>query len=152
VTAPELPRAGQRELEPQGTWRPRSCPGLAAGAGAAGYVVASGWAAGAGVAGHVTASKPTSTRRRGPELQLVWQHVDTRSAPCLDLELVCEGIQSSGYRQLALCILLHLLVTELMGYSQAAEMCTTEQGEPRTNTNPTLFQAATRLRVVDRVS
>jgi hypothetical protein len=39
-----------------------------------------------------------------------------------------------------------------MGYSQAAEMCTTEQGEPRTNTNPTLFQAATRLRVVDRVS
>jgi hypothetical protein len=28
VTAPELPRAGQRELEPQDTWRPQSCPGL----------------------------------------------------------------------------------------------------------------------------
>jgi hypothetical protein len=28
VAAPELPRAGQRELEPQDTWRPRSCPGL----------------------------------------------------------------------------------------------------------------------------
>jgi hypothetical protein len=24
MAAPELPRAGQRELEPQGTWRPRS--------------------------------------------------------------------------------------------------------------------------------
>jgi hypothetical protein len=40
VAAPELPRAGQRELEPQDTWRPRSCPGLAAGDGAAGHVVA----------------------------------------------------------------------------------------------------------------
>jgi hypothetical protein len=31
VTAPELPRAGQQELEPQDTWRPRSCPGLGSG-------------------------------------------------------------------------------------------------------------------------
>jgi hypothetical protein len=31
VAAPELPRAGQRELEPQVTWRPRSCPGLGSG-------------------------------------------------------------------------------------------------------------------------
>jgi hypothetical protein len=43
VAAPKLPRAGQRELEPQDTWRPRSCPGLAAGAGAAGHVAAPGW-------------------------------------------------------------------------------------------------------------
>jgi hypothetical protein len=98
VTAPELPRAGQRELEPQGTWRPRSCPGLAAGAGAVGYVAALGWAAGAGAVVHVTASKLTSTRRRGPELQLAWQCVDTRPAPYLDLELVCEGTRSLGYR------------------------------------------------------
>jgi hypothetical protein len=28
VAAPELPRAGQRELEPQNAWWPRSCPGL----------------------------------------------------------------------------------------------------------------------------
>jgi hypothetical protein len=27
VAASELPRAGQRELEPQDTWWPRSCPG-----------------------------------------------------------------------------------------------------------------------------
>jgi hypothetical protein len=31
VAAPELPRAGQRELEPQDTWRPRSCPGPGSG-------------------------------------------------------------------------------------------------------------------------
>jgi hypothetical protein len=31
VTASELPRAGQRELEPRDTWRPRSCPGLGSG-------------------------------------------------------------------------------------------------------------------------
>jgi hypothetical protein len=30
---PELPQAGQRELEPQDTWRPRSCPGLGSGSG-----------------------------------------------------------------------------------------------------------------------
>jgi hypothetical protein len=40
VAAPELPQAGQRELELQDTWRPRSCPGLAAGAGAVGHVAA----------------------------------------------------------------------------------------------------------------
>jgi hypothetical protein len=31
AVAPELPRAGQRELEPQDTWRPRSCTGLGSG-------------------------------------------------------------------------------------------------------------------------
>jgi hypothetical protein len=31
VAAPELPRAGQQELEPQDTWWPRSCPGLGSG-------------------------------------------------------------------------------------------------------------------------
>jgi hypothetical protein len=31
VAAPELTRAGQRELEPQDTWWPRSCPGLGSG-------------------------------------------------------------------------------------------------------------------------
>jgi hypothetical protein len=31
VVAPELPRSGQRELEPQDTWRLRSCPGLDSG-------------------------------------------------------------------------------------------------------------------------
>jgi hypothetical protein len=31
VAAPELSQAGQRELEPQDTWRPRSCPGLGSG-------------------------------------------------------------------------------------------------------------------------
>jgi hypothetical protein len=31
VVAPELPRAGQRELELQDTWWPQSCPGLGSG-------------------------------------------------------------------------------------------------------------------------
>jgi hypothetical protein len=31
VAASELPRAGQQELEPQNTWRPRSCPRLGSG-------------------------------------------------------------------------------------------------------------------------
>jgi hypothetical protein len=31
VVAPELPWARQRELEPQDTWRPRSCPRLGSG-------------------------------------------------------------------------------------------------------------------------
>jgi hypothetical protein len=31
VVAPELPRAEQRELRPQDTWRPRSCPGPGSG-------------------------------------------------------------------------------------------------------------------------
>jgi hypothetical protein len=31
MTALELPRAEQRELEPQDTWRPQSCPGLGSG-------------------------------------------------------------------------------------------------------------------------
>jgi hypothetical protein len=35
AAAPELPRAGQRELEPQDTWRPGATPGWAARAGAA---------------------------------------------------------------------------------------------------------------------
>jgi hypothetical protein len=47
----------------------------------------------------VAAPEPTSAGRCGPKLQLMWQHVDARPAPCLDLELVCGGTQSSGCRQ-----------------------------------------------------
>jgi hypothetical protein len=59
VAAPELPRAGQRELEPQDTWRPRSCPRLGSGSWSrrarGGPGAAPGWAAGAGIVGHVAA-------------------------------------------------------------------------------------------------
>jgi hypothetical protein len=47
-------------------------------------------------AGHVTASEPTSAGRCGLKLQLMWQRVDARPSPCLDLELVCGGTWSSG--------------------------------------------------------
>jgi hypothetical protein len=42
-----------------------------------------------GAAGHMAASGPTFGGRCGPKLQLVWLRVNTRVAPCLDLELVC---------------------------------------------------------------
>jgi hypothetical protein len=85
VVAPELPRAGSGRR----SRRTRGGPGAA-----------SGWAAGARAARHVATPKPTSAGRRGPELQLAWQCVDTRPAPCLDLELICGGTRSSRYRQL----------------------------------------------------
>jgi hypothetical protein len=47
-------------------------------------------------AGHVAVLEPTSTGRCGSKLQLGWQCVDARPAPCLDLELVCESTRSSG--------------------------------------------------------
>jgi hypothetical protein len=100
-----------RPLGLQGTrGGPEAAPGWAAGAGAVGHVAAPelsglgsgswsrrtrggpgaalGWAAGAGAAGHVTAPKPTSAGRRGSELQVAWQRVDTRPTPYLNLELV----------------------------------------------------------------
>jgi hypothetical protein len=52
-----------------------------------------------GAAGHVVALEPTSAGRCGPKLQLMWQHVNACPAPCIDLELVCGGTLSSGYRQ-----------------------------------------------------
>jgi hypothetical protein len=50
-----------------------------------------------GAAGHVTSLKPTFIGRCGPKVQLTWQRVDARSAPCLDLELVCgvPGLQDT---------------------------------------------------------
>jgi hypothetical protein len=50
-------------------------------------------------AGHVAASEPTSVRRCDLKLQLTWQRVDACLPPCLDLELVCGGTQSSRCRQ-----------------------------------------------------
>jgi hypothetical protein len=42
-----------------------------------------------GAVGHVVAPEPTSVGRYGPKLQFVWQRVDARTAPCLNLEHVC---------------------------------------------------------------
>jgi hypothetical protein len=54
---------------------------------------------GSGAVGHVAALESTSVGTCGLKLQLAWQHVDARPAPCLDLELVCGGTWSSGCRQ-----------------------------------------------------
>jgi hypothetical protein len=52
-----------------------------------------------GATGHVVALELTSAWKCGLKLQLAWQRVDARHAPCLNLELVCGGTRSSGYRQ-----------------------------------------------------
>jgi hypothetical protein len=68
VAAPELPRAGQRELELQDTRRPRSYPGLGSESrsrrtrGDPGAAL--GWAAGAGAAGHTVALELPRARQR----------------------------------------------------------------------------------------
>jgi hypothetical protein len=45
----------------------------------------------------MAAPDPTSAGRCDPKLQLTWQRVDARLAPCLDLELVCgvPGLQGT---------------------------------------------------------
>jgi hypothetical protein len=48
---------------------------------------------------HVVAPEPTSVGRCSPKLQLTWHRVDAHPAPYLDLELVCGGTRSLGYRQ-----------------------------------------------------
>jgi hypothetical protein len=77
VVAPELLRAGQRELEPQDTWRPRSCPELGSGSWSCrsrgGPRAAPGWAAGAGAAGHVVTPELPWAGQRELEPQDTWQ-------------------------------------------------------------------------------
>jgi hypothetical protein len=84
VAVSELTSLGRQGQELRDTWQRRSSPQQG------GEVRA---------AGHVAASEPTSVGRCGLKLQRMSQRVDARPAPCLDLELVCGGIRSSGYRQ-----------------------------------------------------
>jgi hypothetical protein len=47
--------------------------------------------------------EPTSAGRCGLKLQLMWQRVDARPAPCFDLEFVCgvsgiQGTDKGSYR------------------------------------------------------
>jgi hypothetical protein len=76
VAAPELPQAGQGELEPQDTWRPRSYPGMDSGSWSrrthGGPGAAPGWAAGAGAVGHVVAPELPQAGQRVLEPQGTW--------------------------------------------------------------------------------
>jgi hypothetical protein len=49
-----------------------------------------------GAVGHMAAPEPTSAGRCGPKLQLMWQRVEARPTPCLDLELICRGTRYLG--------------------------------------------------------
>jgi hypothetical protein len=102
VTAPEPTSARRRGAELRSTWQCRSSTqqgGEARGHGTRGSIEAHlGRKVMSEIAGHVEISELTSIGRRGPELQGMWQRVDARPAPCLDLNLVCRGTQSAGYR------------------------------------------------------
>jgi hypothetical protein len=104
VVAPELPLSGSQSPEPWDTWQHRSSPhqgGKVWSRGTRGSARAHlSKEVRSGVAGHVVAPEPTSAGRCGPKLQLMWQHMDARSPPCLDLEPVCRGMRYLGYRQL----------------------------------------------------
>jgi hypothetical protein len=104
VAAPKPTSVGRRSPELRNAWRRRSS--TQQGDEARGH--RSHGSTGAhlskevrfGVAGHVAAPKPTSAGICGPKLQLTWQRVDARPAPCLDLELVCgvPGLQGADTR------------------------------------------------------
>jgi hypothetical protein len=107
VTAPEPTSTGRRGSELRNTWQRRSS--TQQGGEAWGHMTRGSTEAHiskevrSGAAGHVAALEPTSAGRCGPKLHLAWQRVDARPAPCLDLELICEGTRSSGCRQLQSC-------------------------------------------------
>jgi hypothetical protein len=101
MAALEPNSAGRRGPELRNVWRRRSSTQQgdeAQGHGPCGSTVAHlSKEVRSGAAGHVTAPEPTSAGRCGPKLQLVWQRVDARPAPCLNLELVCgvPGLQGA---------------------------------------------------------
>jgi hypothetical protein len=103
VAASEPTSLGRRGPELRNTWQRRSPPqqgGEVRSYGPRGSTRAHlNKEVRSGAAGHVAAPKPTSAGRCGPKLQLTWQRVDARPAPCLDLELVYGGTRSSGCRQ-----------------------------------------------------
>jgi hypothetical protein len=100
ATASEPTSAGRRGPELRNTWQHRSS--TQQGGEARGHEPRDSTGAHLSkevrsrAAGHMTAPEPTSAGRCGLKLQLAWQRVDAHPALCLDLELVCKGILSSG--------------------------------------------------------
>jgi hypothetical protein len=98
------PLSGSQSSEPWDTWQHRSSPRQGGKdrswetRGSAGVHFSK--EARSGAVGNMVVPEPTSVGRFDPKLQLTWQRVDARPAPCVDLELVCEGTRSSGYPQI----------------------------------------------------
>jgi hypothetical protein len=124
VAALELPRTGQRELERQDTWRPRSCPGLGSGSWSGrtrgGPRAAPGWAAGARAAGHVAAPELPRAGQREPEPQDTWRRRSspqqgvpdlqgTDSGPRAHLGRGCERVGGANFSAPRSVILIFLL-------------------------------------------
>jgi hypothetical protein len=103
VAAPEPTSTGRRGPELRNVWRRQSSTQQgdeARGHGPRGSIRAHlSKEVRSGAAGHVVAPEPTSAGRCGLKLQLAWQRVNAHSTPCLNLEHVCGGTQSSGCRQ-----------------------------------------------------
>jgi hypothetical protein len=118
VAVPEPTSAGRRGPELRNAWRRRSSTQQgddARGHGPRGSTGAHlSKEVRSGAVGHVTAPKPTSTGRRGPKLQLMWQSMDAYPTSCLDIELVCGGTRSSGCRQLRLAMCCWLNCSSLL--------------------------------------
>jgi hypothetical protein len=101
VAAPEPTSAGRRGPELRNTWQRRSS--TQQGGEARGHMTRGITGAHlskevrSGAVGHVAVLYPTFAGRCDPKLQLAWQHVDARLAPCLNLELVCgvPGLQGA---------------------------------------------------------
>jgi hypothetical protein len=92
--------AGQPGLEPSATWW---LPSSLAGLGAMGHVVAPesprAKRQGSLATRHVVVPEPSHLGSRDPELRDSWHRVDAHPAPSPNLEFVCRGAQSVGYRQ-----------------------------------------------------
>jgi hypothetical protein len=92
--------AGRRGPELSNTWRRQSstqqgdeAPGHEPCGSTRAHLSKEVWS---GATGHVSVPELISAGRYGSNVQLTWQRVDARPATCLDLELVCGGIRSSG--------------------------------------------------------
>jgi hypothetical protein len=113
MVAPEPTLAERRGPELRNMWQRQSSTqqgGEARVHGTHGSIrVHLGRKARSGVAGHVEVPELTSTGRRDPELQGMWQREDAHPAPCLDLKLVCGGTRHLGCRQVGVEVLLPMI-------------------------------------------
>jgi hypothetical protein len=101
VATSELTSVGRRDPELRNTWQRRSSTQQVG--DTRGHVTCDSTRAHLnkevtfGATRHVAVPEPTPVGRCGPKLQFIWQRVNVRHAPYLDLELVCgvSGLQGA---------------------------------------------------------
>jgi hypothetical protein len=67
-----------------------------------------------GAVRHVKVAELTSIGRRSPELHDMWQRMDARPTPYLDLKLVCRvlGLQGADRHIISICIRIQKTITK----------------------------------------